>query len=317
MLIISAYAKKGHVSHVHYEHGSILRFVEDSLVWLGCLRATRARSHPRPDCFDFSKPPRTVRADQSPVRPELFLAPATRSSAARYRVKEEPLASHPLLRAPLAIAAVALFVSACRGNDGLASFSRDSSRAAERPRASIQLAHHHGKIRHVVIIIQENRSFNNLFYGYPGAKTAKYGYDSKGEKIRLEPVTLATTWDLEHQAEAVEVACNGTGKIPGTDCRMNGFNKERRTCGRGGPRCPSKYPAYSYVPHSETKPYFDMAKQYVLADEMFASNFDSSSFISHQYIISGRNESAVNYPYRTLGMSRRPRRQDISPWSKA
>ena len=29
MLIISPYAKKGYVSHVHYEHGSILRFVED------------------------------------------------------------------------------------------------------------------------------------------------------------------------------------------------------------------------------------------------------------------------------------------------
>ncbi|MGA9019424.1 MAG: hypothetical protein WB438_10900, partial [Candidatus Cybelea sp.] len=26
-----------------------------------------------------------------------------------------------------------------------------------------------GKITHVVYIVQENRSFNNLFYGYPGA----------------------------------------------------------------------------------------------------------------------------------------------------
>jgi phospholipase C len=50
------------------------------------------------------------------------------------------------------------------------------------------------------------------------------------------------------------------------------------------------------VPHSETKPYFAMARQYVLADQMFASNFDASSFISHQYIISGQAESAVNYP---------------------
>lgn len=24
------------------------------------------------------------------------------------------------------------------------------------------------KIKHVIIVIQENRSFNNLFYGYPG-----------------------------------------------------------------------------------------------------------------------------------------------------
>ena len=30
MLIVSAYAKKGYVSHTHYEHGSILKFVEET-----------------------------------------------------------------------------------------------------------------------------------------------------------------------------------------------------------------------------------------------------------------------------------------------
>ncbi len=29
LLIVSAYAKQGFVSHIHYEHGSILRFTED------------------------------------------------------------------------------------------------------------------------------------------------------------------------------------------------------------------------------------------------------------------------------------------------
>ena len=42
------------------------------------------------------------------------------------------------------------------------------------------------KIKHVVIIIQENRSFNNLFYGYPGAKTQSWGLDSKNKKITLQ-----------------------------------------------------------------------------------------------------------------------------------
>ena len=50
------------------------------------------------------------------------------------------------------------------------------------------------------------------------------------------------------------------------------------------------------MPHAETKPYFYLGKHYVLADEMFASNFDASSFISHQYIIAGQASSAVNYP---------------------
>ncbi len=44
-----------------------------------------------------------------------------------------------------------------------------------------------------------------------------------------------------------------------------------------------------------------MAKQYVLADQMYASNFDASSFISHQYIIAGQAESSVNFPYGAWG----------------
>ena len=40
-----------------------------------------------------------------------------------------------------------------------------------------------------------------------------------------------------------------------------------------------------------------MAKQYVLADEMYASDFDISSFISHQYIIAAVNpDSTYDYP---------------------
>ena len=48
------------------------------------------------------------------------------------------------------------------------------------------------KIKHVVIVVQENRSLNDLFYGFPGAKTAKYGYDSKNQKIPLQPIGFAT-----------------------------------------------------------------------------------------------------------------------------
>jgi phospholipase C len=153
------------------------------------------------------------------------------------------------------------------------------------------------KIEHVVIIVQENRSFDNLFQSYPGADTRSYGYDSKGEKIDLKPVGLATTWDLEHSSYAFFTTCNGRGKYPGTECRMNGFDQEGVTCGgQGEPKCPIAHPQYAYVPQSETKPYFDMASQYVLADRMFVSNLDASSFVSHQYLIAGQADSSVNIP---------------------
>jgi phospholipase C len=204
-----------------------------------------------------------------------------------------PRVSQPLLGAVIAAGVLA----ACGGRGAIPSLPNPTAallrslEARERPGAGS------GKIDHVVIIIQENRSFNNLFYGFPGANTVKYGYDSEGKKIALQPVTLATTWDLQHNAKGFLAACNGAGKIPGTHCRMNGFDKETWTCGAKSERCPIKYPPYAYAPHDETKPYFDMAKQYVLSDEMFASDFDSSSFISHQYAIAGVNpESAVNYP---------------------
>ncbi|HEX3670385.1 MAG TPA: alkaline phosphatase family protein [Candidatus Cybelea sp.] len=162
--------------------------------------------------------------------------------------------------------------------------------------------HQANKIQHVVIVVQENRSFNDLFYGFPGAHTVGFGRDTLGRKIALKPIGLETTWDLDHSSYSFFTDCNGTGSFPGTGCRMNGFNKEYVGCGhKSYPPCPFDHPAYAYVPHEETKPYFEMARRYVLADRMFASNFDASSFISHQYIIAGQANTAVNYPDSSWG----------------
>ena len=202
---------------------------------------------------------------------------------------------------PLTIAALPLVLSACNGNGGLGSAPGLPLPSQPRAGAPLAPAGRHsqgGKIQHVVIIVQENRSFNNLFYGFPGATTATYGYNSSNQKITLQPVPLETSWDIEHDSHGFEVACNGTGSIPGTDCQMNGFDKESWGCGS---RCPNQNPPYSYVPHDETKPYFDMGKQYVLADQMYASNFDASSYISHQYIIAAQAEASVNFPYGPWG----------------
>ena len=58
LLVISPYAKSNFVSHVRYEHGSILRFAEDAF-GLGRMAASDSRANsPADDCFDFSKPPR-------------------------------------------------------------------------------------------------------------------------------------------------------------------------------------------------------------------------------------------------------------------
>ena len=146
-----------------------------------------------------------------------------------------------------------------------------------------------GKIKHVVIVIQENRSFDNLFQGYPGADTVAQGRDSKHRVIPLKPVSLKTVYQIDHSSNAMFEDCDGKGKLPGTQCRMDGFDKESV---EGGPLRLSQY---AYVPHDETKPYFAMAHEWVLSDRTFASQLDES-FVAHQYLIAAQAHDAVNTP---------------------
>src|SRR5579862_6849115 len=81
----------------------------------------------------------------------------------------------------------------------------------------------HGKIKHVVIIMQENRTMDNLFQGYPGADTLPYGYDSNGNQIPLQPVPLEASYDLEHDLFSFMTDYNNGA--------MNGFNNESTGCG--------------------------------------------------------------------------------------
>jgi len=144
-------------------------------------------------------------------------------------------------------------------------------------------------IQHVVFIVQENRSFNNLFMGFPNATTATYGYDTSGDKIPLVAEPLSTYWDIDHSSIAFWSACDGTGKIPGTHCKMDGWNEERV-----GFRGPTNAP-YAFVPKGQVKPYWDMAGQYVLGDRTFSSNLDAS-FVAHQYIVAAYASRAVDFP---------------------
>jgi phospholipase C len=222
----------------------------------------------------------------------------------------------------LACIFIAALLFGCKGVTGSATLPQTAS---PQSLIKVTLARHPlDKIQHIVIVIQENRSLNNLFYGFPGAKTVSYGLDSKNQKILLRPLKLSTDWDLEHNSQGYLASCNGTGMIPGTDCRMNGFDKV--TCSRNGSTipCPIKDPAYTYVPHDETAPYFSMAQQYVLADEMFPSNFDNSSYVSHQYIIAGQAAQSTNYPLANWGcpggasdtvprIKKNPPRENLSP----
>jgi phospholipase C len=186
-------------------------------------------------------------------------------------------------RRTLALAAAAIFAGCNAGTQPAVPFMENGQglRALAATGA--------GKITHVVYIVQENRSFDDVFEGYPGADTVSSGKNSRGKTIPLRPVSLSTVYTIDHSAEAMFAACNGTGKLPGTKCRMNGFNRELKSYGS------PHNPQYVYVPHEESKPYFDMAHEWVLADRMFQSQLDES-FVAHQYIIAAQAHSSVNVP---------------------
>ena len=88
--------------------------------------------------------------------------------------------------------------------------------SAERHARSARSAHSAsgGVIQHVVYVIQENRSFNNLFMGFKGATTQNYGYDKSGAKIKLHSQSISTNWDIDHSANGFFAAYDN-GRLDG------------------------------------------------------------------------------------------------------
>lgn len=141
-----------------------------------------------------------------------------------------------------------------------------------------------GKIAHVVIIVQENRSPDNLFQGLKGADVLPYGTNSAGKRVTLQPVALTAPYDLDHEHRAYAVESDNGN--------MNAFNLEHMSYCIGKPGClKDDVAAYGYVPRKEVQPYFEMARQYAFADRMFATN-QGPSFPAHQYLISGTSTIA-------------------------
>jgi phospholipase C len=67
-------------------------------------------------------------------------------------------------------------------------------------------------IKHVVIIVQENRSFDNLFGTFPNANGATRGKNSQGQWVTLKPEKLNSRLALDNSRAAFQVDYDG-GKI--------------------------------------------------------------------------------------------------------
>ncbi len=154
--------------------------------------------------------------------------------------------------------------------------------------------------KHIVIIFQENRTPDNLFYNLCSppygtaascsATSGKGQYNIQtsnwADKTNLPskviqplPVPLDNTYDLSHAHAAFTAMCDFSS---GDSCKMDGAS--------GIPcsgTCLSQ-PQFRYVDNSagQVNPYLDLATQYGWANYMFQTN-QGPSFPAHQFIFGG------------------------------
>lgn len=151
-------------------------------------------------------------------------------------------------------------------------------------------------IQHIIVLLQENRSFDSLFAGFPGTDSATVGrcnprtpYCPKSGLVRLQATTLEASArgpsgfgdDISHDHKSFELECDPT---PAKICRMDGFNRISFGEDIYGP--PAKLVPYRYVERSEIAAYWHFARSYAIADHMFLTD-TAASFVAHQLILSG------------------------------
>jgi phospholipase C len=172
--------------------------------------------------------------------------------------------------------------------------------AAQAPNAPTPIGTY---IKHVVIVVQENRTFDNIFAGYPGADTVMVGKCKpiasqhvcpKGS-VPLKAIPYAGEHDMSHNYTPAWIAADCSGKPP--RCKMDKFDLNGSYSGVGSV---GTYP-YAYLERNEVAPYWTMAKDYALLDHMFPTEL-GPSFTSHLNLIAGTDElvpntvAEANYP---------------------
>jgi len=139
------------------------------------------------------------------------------------------------------------------------------------------------KIKHVVIIFQENRTPDNLFQDpvliSRGADIQSFGISSKGQTIVLTPAPMKIDYDQDHSHIAFQRMYDN-GRMDGADLVDTFCNTD------APPPCPPPNPAFQYIQASDAAPYYELAETYTFGDRMFQTN-QGPSFPAHQFIISG------------------------------
>ncbi|GAC1412527.1 MAG: alkaline phosphatase family protein [Candidatus Velthaea sp.] len=172
------------------------------------------------------------------------------------------------------------FMAGC-GGGGTTAAIPPAKTAAQSAQTSVLPVMPGSKIKHVLILVQENRTVDNLFNGFPGADTVSTGVTHAGQRVPLKPTPFEGPYDPDHSHQAwVTDYDHG---------RIDGFDVPQTT-----PPGPPDF-NYAYVPQTETVPYWTLAKRFTFADRNFAAE-TGPSYPGHQYLIAGQSDYAIGNP---------------------
>ena len=138
-----------------------------------------------------------------------------------------------------------------------------------------------GKIKHIVYIIKENRSFDNYFGTYPGANGATKGTLSTGQVMLLGHTPDPPKHDMGHEWTDNHNAVDG-GKMDRFDLVL--------TCSVNG-----DLQCMSQLRQSDIPNYWAYAHSYALSDATFSS-VESGSFPAHLAMVSGGAQNVLDNP---------------------
>jgi phospholipase C len=142
------------------------------------------------------------------------------------------------------------------------------------------------KIKHVFVLMQENHTFDNYFGTFPGADGIRSACgvptnpaDPASAMVRPFHLGEVRTPDLHH-GEVTSRAAFDNGK-------MDGFVRAQLTR-----KLPGQL-ALGYYDGRDLASYWELARQYVLADRFFSSAQGGSS-INHQYWVAARSSGQAD-----------------------
>ena len=162
--------------------------------------------------------------------------------------------------------------------------------------------------QHVVVVVQENRTPDNLFqglcippYGNSGAcgtgsnqyDIQSFGVDIKGNNVALNAVPLGNAYDPGHGHAGFEQLCHASQNS--YQCNMDGLSSAN---------CPLNC-SLEYVQPTDVHPYITLAQQYGWANSMFQTN-QGPSTPAHQFLFGGTSAPSAEDDYKAIFVAENP-----------